>query len=346
MGLKINRPRRGSMAFYPRKRASEIVAKFRTWVDPKLGRPMLLGFAAYKAGMAHVVMIDDRQTSPFYGKEVVRPVTILDAPPLRILGFRCYTFDPYKVAELTVGEVWAELPEDVLNKVRRRVPTLPDKFDPQKMWERIKDKIDIITEVRAICCTQPWLSGIGKKTPEIFEIPIGGVDDIKQILDYAWSILGKEINVWDVFQDGWYVDVTAVTKGKGFQGVVKRFGVVIRPRWHKHRKGCRKGGSVGPQAPGPMFTIPRAGQCGFHKRTEYNKRILKIGKDGKEVTPAGGFKHYGIIPGPYIILDGTVPGPVKRLVMMRFPVRPRPPTLPTTPPQILWVSTQPLPTAV
>ena len=193
MGLKIHRPRRGSLAFYPRKRASEIVAKFRTWVDPQLGKPILLGFAAYKAGMAHVVMIDDRPTSPFYGKEIVRAVTILDAPPLRIIGFRFYTFDPYKVAELSIGEVW-NIPEDITKYVLRKV-TLPEKLDSQKMWEKVKDKIDIVTEVRAICCTQPWKSGIGKKTPEIFEIPIGGVDDIKQIIDYAWSILGKEINV-------------------------------------------------------------------------------------------------------------------------------------------------------
>ncbi len=343
MGLKINRPRKGSMAFYPRKRASDIVARFRTWVDPKIGKPTLLGFAAYKAGMAHVVMIDDRQTSPFYGKEIVRPVTILDAPPLRILGVRFYTFDPVRIAELSIGEVWSPLPEDVAKRVKRKIPTLPEKLDVDKMWKKIEDKLDIVTEVRAICCTQPWLSGIGKKTPEIFEIPIGGVDDLNQIVEYAKNILGKEINALDVFGPGQYVDVTAVTKGKGFQGPVKRFGIVIRPKWHKHRKGCRKGGTVGPQAPGPMFTIPRAGQCGFHKRTEFNKRILKIEKSGSEITPKGGFDHYGIIPGPYIMIDGTVPGPVKRLVMMRFPVRPRPPTWPTTPPQIVWVSTQPLP---
>ena len=335
MGLKIHRPRRGSMAFYPRKRASDIVATFRTWPDPKLGRPMLLGFAAYKAGMAHAVIIDDRPTSPFYGKEIVKAVTILDAPPLKVLAFRAYTYDPWKNALLTLGEVWcSEIPKDVY----RVVPTLPEKIDTNKMFEKIKEKLDLITQVRAIVATQPRLSGIGKKTPEIFEIPIGGVDDIPTIINYAMSILGKDINVTDVFKPGMYVDVTAVTKGKGFQGVVKRFGVVIRPRWHKHRKGCRKGGSVGPQAPGPMFTIPRAGQMGFHKRTEYNKRILKIGLNGEEITPKSGFKHYGVIKGPYIVLEGSVPGPVKRLVTMRFPVRPRPPTYPTTEPWLLYLN--------
>ncbi len=337
--VKDHRPRRGSMAFYPRKRASEIVAKFRTWVDPNLGRPMLLGFAGYKVGMAHVVMIDDRQTSPFYGKEVVRPVTVLETPPLRVLGFRLYTFDPWRVATLSIGEVWSDsIPEQVY----RRCSVLPEKLDAEKMWERVKDKIDIVTEVRAIVCTQPWIAGIGKKTPEIFEIPIGGVESIVERVNFARSILGKEVKVTDMFQEGQYVDVTAVTKGKGFQGVIKRFGVCERPRWHKHRKGSRKGGSVGPQKPGPMFTIPRAGQLGFHKRTEYNKRILKIGESGDEVNPAGGWKHYGLVRGAFVILEGSVPGPAKRLVMMRFTVRPRPPTWPTTRPQIVWISTKPV----
>ncbi len=340
MGLKIHRPRRGSMAFYPRKRAASLVARFRTWPDPRLGRPMLLGFVAYKAGMAHAVIIDDRPTSPFYGKEIVRAVTILDAPPIRVLAFRAYTYDPWKNARLSIGEVWApEIPKDVL----RKVPTLPERFNKEEMFKKILDNIDVITEVRAIIATQPRLSGIGKKTPEILEIPIGGVDDMQKIIEYADSILGKEILVTDVFTEGQYVDVTAVTKGKGFQGVIKRFGVCERPKWHKHRKGSRKGGSVGPQAPGPMFTIPRPGQTGFQKRTEYNKRILKIGLNGAEITPKSGFPHYGVIKGPYIVLDGSVPGPVKRLVTLRFPVRPRPPTWPTGKVQVVWISTQPIP---
>ncbi|OYT26072.1 MAG: 50S ribosomal protein L3 [Thermoprotei archaeon ex4572_64] len=338
-GLKIHRPRRGSMAFYPRKRASSIVAKFRTWVDLRIGKPIPLGFAAYKAGMAHVVMIDDRPTSPFYGKEVVKAVTILDAPPLRVLGFRAYTFDPWRVALLSIGEVWSsKIPEQVY----RRVPTLPEKIDTDKMLEKVKNKLDITKEIRLIVSTQPWLSGIGKKTPEIFEIPIGGTENIEELFNYAVSMLGKELTVSNVFQEGQYVDVTAVTKGKGTEGVIKRFGVTILPKWHKHRKGHRRTGTISPQKPAVMYTVPRQGQLGFQKRTEYNKRILMIGTNGQEVTPPEGFKHYGVITGQYIILEGSVPGPRKRLVMMRFPVRPRPPTWPTTKPQIVWISTKPI----
>ncbi|BDR92036.1 50S ribosomal protein L3 [Vulcanisaeta souniana] len=339
MGLKIHRPKRGSMAYYPRKRAESLVAKFSVWPDPHGGKPILLGFAAYKAGMAHVVMIDDRPTSPFYSKEIIRPVTILDAPPIKVIAFRAYTYDPWRNLKLSLGEVWMpNVPKDIA----RRISTLPEKFNKEEMMKRILDNVDVITEIRALVATQPRLSGIGKKTPELLEIPIGGVDDANQLIKYAESVLGKDINVTDVFSEGQYVDVAAITKGKGWQGVVKRFNVKILPKWHKHRKGYRRIGAIGPQNPALTFTTPRPGQMGLHKRTEYNKRILKIGLNGVEVTPSSGFPHYGIIKGQYIVLDGTVPGIVKRLVTLRFPVRPRPQTYPTGKIQIVWLSTQQL----
>ncbi len=231
---------------------------------------------------------------------------------------------------------------DVPKDIARKISTLPEKFNKEEMMKRILDNVDVITEVRAIVATQPRLSGIGKKTPEILEIPIGGVDDANQLIKFADSILGKDIGINDVFSEGQYVDVAAITKGKGWQGVVKRFNVKILPKWHKHRKGYRRIGAIGPQNPALTFTTPRPGQMGLHKRTEYNKRILRIGMNGAEITPSSGFPHYGVIKGPYIVLEGTVPGVVKRLVTLRFPVRPRPQTYPTGKVQIVWLSTQPL----
>jgi len=192
--------------------------------------------------------------------------------------------------------------------------------------------------VRVLVATQPRLSGIGKKTPEVLEIPVGGVPSIDERINFAISLLGKTVSPKDVFTPGQLVDVIAVTKGKGYQGVVKRFGVTILPRWHKHRKGHRRTGTIGPQAPALMFTQPRPGQMGFHQRTEYNMRILKMGDNGAEITPRGGFPHYGVIKGPYILLQGSVPGARKRLVVLRYPVRPPKKAPPATEPQVVWVS--------
>jgi large subunit ribosomal protein L3 len=68
-------------------------------------------------------------------------------------------------------------------------------------------------------------------------------------------------------------------------------------------------------------TVPQAGQVGYHQRTEYNKRVLKIGDKGEEITPAGGFPQYGVVKNSYVMLHGSIPGPAKRLVSMRDAIR-------------------------
>ena len=64
-----------------------------------------------------------------------------------------------------------------------------------------------------------------------------------------------------------------------------------------------------------------AGQMGYQRRTDLNKQLIKIGEDGKEVTPKGGFVHYGIINSNYLMIKGSVPGPKKRLIMTREAIR-------------------------
>jgi large subunit ribosomal protein L3 len=68
-------------------------------------------------------------------------------------------------------------------------------------------------------------------------------------------------------------------------------------------------------------TVPQAGQMGYHQRTEFNKRVLKIGENGEEITPAGGFPHYGVVKNSYVLLHGSIPGPTKRLISMRDAIR-------------------------
>ncbi|MEM1507127.1 MAG: 50S ribosomal protein L3 [Candidatus Bathyarchaeia archaeon] len=324
---KISAPRRGSLAYLPKARASHIVGRIRYWPEVKEG-PVLLGFAGYKSGMTYTVVINDEPGSPNFGKEVVQPVTIIDAPPMYVAAIRAYVKDENRLKALT--EVWADsLPKDI-----SRVIT-PPKVNTKENLEKIEKSLDKIVEFRALVATQPKLANIPKKKPDLMEIKIGG-GTIKEQFDYVKKILGKTISVEEVFKEGQYVDVIAVTKGKGFQGPVKRWGV--RTLQHKSRKTERGVGTLGPWGmKRVIYTVPRAGQMGFHQRTEYNKRIMKIGKDGKEVTPKGGFLHYGPVKGPYIMLSGSVPGPAKRLIRLRYPARP-PKKAVETPPQILFTS--------
>lgn len=329
---KGHRPRRGSRAYYPRKRARNIVARVRRW--PKVDRVAPLGFAGYKVGMVHVIGVEMNKNSPFYGQERVYPATVLEVPPLRVVGVRVYGQGTYGLK--TLGEVWARpLPQDL-----ERVFTVPKEESYfEKQMKKIEEVSAGIKEVRLIVATQPRSSGIGKKKPEVFEIPVGGAP--QDALKYALERLGKEIDVTEVFKEGDYVDVIAVTKGKGFQGVVKRFGVTEMPRWHKHRKGHRRIGSVGPQGPAIMFYTPFPGQTGFHQRTEYNKRILKIDNVAStNINPPGGWPHYGLIRTKFILIEGSIPGAVKRLVKLRIPIRLH---KAVEAPKVVYISTQPIP---
>jgi len=308
---EVKKPRRGSLAFYPRKRARRIYPRIS---HPKVDQLRILEFAGYKAGMGHVVLIDTNKSSPTYGQEITVPVTILDCPPIRVLAIRFYRQG--KTGLETLTEIWSEnLPKDLERKVKVVVSKDSNK------WEEIEKKVDEIKDVRLIVCTQPRISGIGKKTPEIFEIGIGG-KDVKEKIEFAKKVLGRDLNISDVFQEGELVDVITVTKGKGTAGPVARFGVKIQPRKAKEKR--RHVGSLGQERPGKVrWTVPMAGQLGFQTRTELNKRILKIGTDGEEITPKGGFIRYGVIRGPYALIEGSVPGPKKRLVVLRVAARPK-----------------------
>jgi large subunit ribosomal protein L3 len=134
------------------------------------------------------------------------------------------------------------------------------------------------------------------------------------------SLLGREVYAKDVLEEGAYVDVFAVTKGKGFQGVVKRFRVKILDR--KSNKTRRGIATLGPWKPaGVMYTVPRPGQMGYMQRLVRNLQVLKIVESPGEINPSGGFHKYGVLRSPAVILNGSVPGTPKRLVKIRVSAR-------------------------
>jgi len=283
----------------------------------------------YKAGMTHVTLIEDKTGSPDFGKEVTKPATVVDAPPITICAIRAYTKNQYGTQTLT--EAWMKDPPKDIN----RLTTPPKNPDPNQTIKKIEENLDKITELRLQAATQPKLTGVPKKKPELLEVKIDGAQ-MKEQLEYAKNLLGKTVSATDIFKEGQYVDAISITKGKGFQGPVKRWGVKILS--HKGRKTKRGIATLGPWNPHRvLYTIPRAGQMGYHQRTEYNKRILKIGADGSEVTPKGGFLRYGPIRGTYILINGSLPGPAKRLIRLRHPARP-PKRVPETPPKITHIS--------
>ncbi len=325
---KKHAPKRGSLAYLPRGRAASEVGRIRFWPEVKEG-PALLGFMGYKAGMTHVFMIEDKEGSPNFGKEILRSATVIDTPPISVCALRAYVKNQNGLQTFT--EAWMKNPPKDLN----RTFTLPEYFNPDQGLKKMEENLEKIVEFRLLAATQPRLTRVLKKKPDLMEIKVDG-GSIKEQFEHAKKLLGKNVSVTDNFKEGQFVDVISVTKGKGFQGPVKRWGVKILPR--KSRKTKRGVAVIGPWHPTRvLYTVPRAGQMGYFQRTEYNKRILKIGVDGSEVTPKGGFLRYGPVQGTYILLDGSVPGPAKRIVRLRHPARP-PRKVSETPPKITYTS--------
>ena len=261
--------------------------------------------------MTHAFIVDKSAKSTTSGMEVQVPVTVVEVPSMRIAAVRFY--ESSIVGLKTAGEVWAKDLDPLLDR-RLNVP----KNHEEATFARY-DGLDI-EDVRVLAYTQPKnVSGVPKKVPDLMELRIGG-GTIDERVSYAKQILGTEVNFTDFTPEGSLVDVIAVTKGKGFQGVTKRWGVkLLSHRNSKHRRGI---GNLGPKRPGYVrSTVPGSGQMGYHQRTEFNKKVVKVGTDGAEVTPRGGFLNYGEVRNNYVLVYGSVPGPTKRLIRFRDATR-------------------------
>ncbi len=299
--------RRGSTAYYPRKRAASPTGRIRSWPEIE-GNPKVQGFAGYKVGMTHVEMVDYRKSSVTAGQSIMSAVTVIEVPPLRVLAIRFYSDSINGL--YVAGEEWAEnLDSDLTKRIN----------DRKKVTKTLDEaRVSEIDDVRLVVATNPSvLTGVPSKKPDLFELRVGG-GGIPDRIKLAREKLGKEIHFSDFSKEGQFVDVIGVTKGKGFTGHVERFGVKLLPR--KNRKHRRMIGTLGPWHPDWVRnTVPQAGQMGYQQRTAHNIRVLLV--SGKEnvsmVNPKGGFTGYGLVRSDFVLLHGSIPGPSKRLVKFR-----------------------------
>lgn len=299
------KPRDGSLQYWPRKRASSYTARVRSWAGMK--EPKLLGFAGYKAGMTHIMANDNRPNSKTKGSSIMIPATVIECPPIKVALVALYKKRGYGLA--ASSHIFAEkLDKELARKISAA----------KKSGKKISEiKPEDFEELRIAAYTQPKLTSIGKKKPELFEIALGGSKEEK--LNFAKENLGKEISVADVFSEGQQVDAHSITKGKGLQGPVKRHGIGLKP--HKSEK-SRRAAVLGSEGDSKVrFYAHQSGQTGCHMRTEYNKWLLKIGEP-KQINPKGGFIKYGELKNTFVLLKGSVGGPAKRIVRLNHPIRP------------------------
>ncbi len=302
-------PRHGSMQVWPRKRASRQYARVRSWATTT--EKKALGFAGYKVGMTHVMQIDNVKTSKTKGEEIFAPVTIIECPPLKVASVRLYTSSPYGLQPKTQFNA-----KNLDKELVERKLTKPKKHNEEQINAISAKDFDALT---ILVYTQPKLINL-KKRPEIFEVAIGGSKEDQ--LAYAKEKLGKEITVKEIFTEGNQVDIHAITRGHGYQGPIRRFG--IGKRRHKSEKSIRNPGSLGGWSGQGhvMYRVSHAGQHGYHQRVDFNKQILKISDKPEEINVKGGYHHYGMVKYTYVMLRGSIAGTAKRLIRFNTATRP------------------------
>jgi large subunit ribosomal protein L3 len=254
--------------------------------------------------MLRLVVRDLTADSMTKNKKIVVPVTAIEVPPAKILSIRFYKKTSNGL--LVHSEVLADNVEKELKKVIK----VSKKQD--KKIEDFENKLNEFDDIRAIIYSVVKKTG-KKKTPDLAEIGLGG--SIKEKFDFLKANLGKELAFNDFFEKGQLFDVRGITKGYGLQGPVKRMGIGFRA--HKSEKGRRRPGSLGPWHPARVtLRAPMAGQTGFFTRVNYNQKLLDLGKAEDLHAKIGNFRDYGKMNTNYILIKGSVQGPIKRVLML------------------------------
>lgn len=324
--------------------------------------PYLTAFIAYKAGMTHVVREVDRAGSKLHKKDACDAATVVEAPPMIVVGMTGYVRTARGLRCLNT--IWAEHLDDqakrnfyknwykskrkAFSKYAQNYTNGTKSIDSE--LEQLKKHSDVL---RIIAHTQVRrISNLGKKKADMMEIQVNGGSTMDEKVDFAYSLFEKDVPVDAVFSEAECLDTIGVTKGKGNEGVVGRWGVTRLPR--KTHRGLRKVACVGAWHPANMqYTVARSGQDGYHHRTELNKKIMKLGKSGeqsfkvttdhdltdKSITPMGGFPQYGIIRSDYLLLKGCIVGPRKRVITLRRNLHPPTGRIAQEDPNIKFVDT-------
>jgi len=337
---KFEAPRSGHLGFLPKKRTKQHSGRIRTFPkDDDSSAPChLTAFRGYKAGMTHIVRAVNRPGALMHKREVVDAVTVIETPPMVVVGVVGYVETPRGLRALTT--VFAEhLSEEFKRrcyknwyKCKRKAYTKYAKKyeDGAKDIEAELNRISkFCSVVRLITHTQVRKLNLRLKKAHIMEIQVNGGATVADKVAFAKSLFEKEVSVDSVFAKDENIDVIGVTKGHGYEGVTTRWGVTRLPR--KTHRGLRKVACIGSWHPARVSTtVPRAGQNGYFHRTEINKKVYRIGQKGdnascqteadltaKSITPMGGFVRYGEINEDWIMIKGACVGVKKRPLVLR-----------------------------
>ena len=347
---KFEHPRLGSLAYLPKRRTRHHRGRIRSFPRDDASKPVhLTAFMGYKAGMTHVVKYQERREGKkTIKKDVVHSATVIETPPMKVIGLVGYVQAPRGLRTLSTvfaqnldADVkrrfyknWMNAKKKAFSKyVDRKYKDANAKTHYKRDLQRIKKYASV---VRVICATQIRKLALRQHKAHIMEIQVNG-GSVADKVDWAESKLEQEIKVGEVFEMSECVDAIGVTRGKGNCGVIKRFGVSRLNR--KTHRGLRKVACIGAWHPSAVkWTVARRGQLGYHSRTELNKKIYRVGAGAvngvdnnatteadavvKNITPMGGFPHYGVVNEDFLLIKGGVMGSRKRPVTLRKSIFP------------------------
>jgi large subunit ribosomal protein L3e len=295
--------------------------------------------------MTHVLRENIKPASRLHKKEIVEAVTIVECPAMVVIGVTGYIHTPRGLKKIKT--LWAQhLDESVIRRFYKRYRGKNNykafkKYQDSNHWQKERDNVISLLKRKADVIrvvVHPKMSdmSLSQIKAHVLETQVNG-GDISSKVDWAFEHFEKEVRVGDVLTESEFVDVIGVTKGKGYEGVTKRYGVTTLPR--KTHRGIRKIGCIGAWHPARVsWTVARSGQEGYHHRTEANKRIYRIGRSAREandnatteadatiknITPLGGFPHYGPVLNDYVMLKGNTVGLRKRPLQLRLALKPR-----------------------
>jgi len=348
---KFEHPRQGHLGYMPKRRTKHHKGKIRSFPRDDKTQPVhLTAFMGYKAGMTHVVRYQEkREGKKNIKKDIVEPVTVVETPPMKVVGMVGYIETPRGLRAFST--VWAQnLPAGVIRRfyktyylakkkafskyAERYSKDANSKQHVNRDIQRIRKYCQV---VRVLCATQIEKCKLRQRKAHLMEIQVNG-GDVSAKVDWATSKFENEIAVGEVFENNEMVDTISITRGKGTQGVIKRFGVARLPR--KTRRGLRKVACIGAWHPSAVkWTVARAGNLGYYHRTQLNQKVYRVGAGAvrninnnasteadahvKNITPIGGFPHYGVVNEDFLLLRGNVMGPRKRQVTIRKTLLPQ-----------------------
>uniref|UniRef100_A0A3Q2QCY4 60S ribosomal protein L3 n=1 Tax=Fundulus heteroclitus TaxID=8078 RepID=A0A3Q2QCY4_FUNHE len=227
-------------------------------------------------------------------KEVVEAVTIVETPPMVVVGVVGYVSTPRGLRSFKT--IFSEhMSDECKRRFYRNYKSKKKAFTKYcKKWQDEEGKKQLEKDfsamkkycqvIRVIAHTQMRLLPLRQKKSHLMEVQLNG-GTISDKVDWAREKLEQQVAVSGVFSQDEMIDVIGVTKGHGYK---------VTSRWHtkklprKTHRGLRKVACIGAWHPARVaFSVARAGQKGYHHRTEINK-IYKIGqgyhtKDGKVV---------------------------------------------------------------